>query len=443
MPPRSSRLYCVLVSSSSACHQLFFFAFSPSRVHSSSSSSSSMTTVEIDLGSSGDGTAAVAPPISADALIGIAALAMALVTLLTVGRMLTRWVLPKQRGWDDWAMVVAWLATIPLCALQVVMARHGAGGPAGEVSAGDLAALSRAYVWAQAAGRVAGFAAKSSVLLLHMRAFYPPTVRRRGALWRAMVAAVALNALYTVAFAAALAALRERAPWAPLLAAAAAANLLSDAVALAVPVVALRRLRITRVRRTYVVAVLIAVGALAPLAGMARLAYQLVVAASMGNGTDGDDVAVTYAVFAALATIDQIVAVFVGCAPMIIPMWAHAPLSSTSATQQSTELALLSGKQQQRRRARDPYSSILGDNDDEEMWWPQSSSSSSSSSSRDVGVVEEVVSPALRTGREEGEYVFKPLEPVFLCYDSGREHKLFVLFLPPLPLDSFEGKGCI
>ncbi|KAI1636500.1 hypothetical protein F4809DRAFT_662449 [Biscogniauxia mediterranea] len=457
---RSSRLYCVLVSSSSACHQLFFFFFSPSRVSSSMAADTDPSNNTISAASSwdddgggggGSGNGAAAPPISADALIGLAAVAMVLVTLLTAARMHKRWVSRRQRGWDDWAMVVSWLATIPLCGLQIVMARHGAGRAPSEVaalSAGDLAALSRAYVCAQAAARVAGCAAKSSVLLLHLRAFYPRAVARpRDGPWRAMLAALALNAAYTVAFAAALAALRDRAPWTPLLAAASAANLACDAVALAVPVAAVRRLHIPPVSRTYVVAVLGAVGAVAPVAGLARLACQLVVAAENGGGGNGngnDDAAAaavaTYTVFAALATVDQIVAVFVGCAPMIIPVWAHAPAPAPS-TQHSAEL-VLGGKQQQlRRRARDPYSSIMGDNDDEEMWWP-SSSLSSSSSSRDVAVVDEAVSPEPGTGWEECEYVFKPLEPVFLSYDNGREHKLFVLFLPPLPLDSFEAKGC-
>ncbi|KAI1490464.1 hypothetical protein F5X96DRAFT_694595 [Biscogniauxia mediterranea] len=444
----SSRLYCVLVSSSSACHQLFFFFFSPSRVSSSSSSSMAAAETETDPGNNtisawdddgggggggGNGAAAAAapPPISADALIGLAAVAMVLVTLLTAARLHTRWVSRRQRGWDDWAMVISWLATIPLCGLQIVMARHGAGG-----RAGDLAALSRAHACAQAAARVASCAAKSSVLLLHLRAFYPRALARpRDGAWRAVVAALALNAAYTLAFAVAAA---LAAPWTPLLAAASAANLACDAVALAVPVAAVRRLHIPPVSRAYVVAVLGAVGAVAPVAGLARLACQIVVVGAEYGGANGngDDAVAMYTVLVALATVDQIVAVFVGCAPMIIPVWVHAPPPS-STTQQSAELLLGGKQQQQRRRARDPYSSIMGDNDDEEMWWP-----SSSSPSRDVAVVDEAVSPEQGTGREECEYVFKPLEPVFLSYDNGREHKLFVLFLPPLPLDSFETKGC-
>ncbi|KAI5920729.1 hypothetical protein F4810DRAFT_723142 [Camillea tinctor] len=493
MPRNRSRLYCALDYSSPACHQLFLFlfssSFSPSPVSSSSSSMPTASgfsngTVSAsspdDDGGGGDGNfniAGVGAPISANGLIAIAAVAMALVTLFTAARMLTRWVLPKQRWWDDWAMVVAWIATIPLCGLQIVMARHGAGRNTPDVTDTDLAVFSRAYQYFQAVARAAIFLAKSSILLLEMRGFYPEKTSR-DALWVAMLVAILLNGLYTVVFAAVVAAFHgDRIPWTALLACSAAVNLLSDVVALTVPLVVLRRLQTSRINKRYVVSVMVAVGALAPLAGLVRLAHQIVVAntptaiiTTVGGGAANGNVTVIYTTAAVLATVDQAVAVFVGCVPMVMSrLWRGArqlQLFWLDSAGKSRALPALARQQPQSsellvggepRYARDPYQ-IPGDNADEEMlWWSTSSlPSSSSSSTRDVAVaaVDEAMPPRKAAPSEseletewedEEDYLYKmpkPLEPVFLCYDDGREKKLYVLFLPPLGA-SFEGKGCV
>ncbi|KAI1496015.1 hypothetical protein F5X99DRAFT_414549 [Biscogniauxia marginata] len=255
------------------------------------------------------------PPIKAAELIAIAAVSMALVTLFTAARMYARWILRRQCEWDDWAMVVAWIATIPLCALQIVMVQHGAGCNISDVSPEDLAEFSKAFLISQAVARVAIFFAKLSTLLLHARVFYP----LRAALW-ATRAVIALNLLYAVALVLAVA-LRwccgcglpgldvDQDQWGVLLASS-AVNVVSDVTTLVVPLASVWGLQMADRRA---VRALFAAGSFPPLASGARLAYQAVVAAG-GDDTAGN-VTVAYAAVMAFAAAEQVVAVAVGCAP--------------------------------------------------------------------------------------------------------------------------------
>ncbi|OTB06056.1 hypothetical protein M426DRAFT_21178 [Hypoxylon sp. CI-4A] len=267
-----------------------------------------------DAGSSPAGDKA---PIGKATIVGTTALFIVLSTLFTAARMYTRFTVHQQFWWDDWAMATSWIFTMALCALAVDMGEHGGGRSISDVPEQDLSEFSKAFLDLQPVARVAIFFAKLSILLLYIRVFYPKRVRRNS-IWWTTQAVIVLNLLYTIALIllVTLQCVPYGRPWGDscvnewlVLVLSSIINIVSDIAVLVIPMASVWSLQMNRNKKLAIWA-LFAFGALAPVASIARLIYQVIEAR-------GKNETVIYTIVAILATTEQVIAIIVGCAPVV------------------------------------------------------------------------------------------------------------------------------
>ncbi|KAJ8131317.1 hypothetical protein O1611_g2306 [Lasiodiplodia mahajangana] len=267
--------------------------------------------------------APVAPP----TIIATVTIAIGFSTLFTALRMYTRWFVQKRLWWDDWVMVSAWLTTIALCVIQLVMIRYGAGLKLDDVSRGKLKQFARLFTDAQEVARAAIFLAKASILLLYLRLFYPHGIHR-SALWWVIWATILVNLLYTVSFVlVSLLACGGRSSttggacsnhWSVLIVAS-AINVASDLIVLVIPIVSVWGLRLSK-RRKWTLAAAFSFGALAPIISIGRLWYQV------SQGFDLTEITLAFTLSTLITIAEQTVAMIIGSAPVcsaLVRKYAH------------------------------------------------------------------------------------------------------------------------
>ncbi|KAI8948668.1 hypothetical protein F4801DRAFT_581189 [Xylaria longipes] len=258
-------------------------------------------------------------PISSAEFVGVAALYITICTIFTVSRLYARFFIHQQLWWDDWAMFLAWLGTIALCTLQLLMLQHGAGLNIWEVPEHELKQFLKAsQLWLdiQMVARIAIFFARLSILLFYIRIFFPIGTAK-SIFWWIIQAVIWLNVLYSVSLILVLTlqCVPYHLPWGSscvnqylVLVLASVINIISDFAVLVIPIIFIIRLRTTK-RRKWAIWALFAFGTLAPLASVARLGYQIPLA-------DGKNKTVIYPIVLFLATAEQTVAMIVGSAPI-------------------------------------------------------------------------------------------------------------------------------
>ncbi|KAI0552418.1 hypothetical protein F4679DRAFT_88648 [Xylaria curta] len=255
-------------------------------------------------------------PISSAEFIGVAILYIAICTIFTVARLYTRFFIHQQLWWDDWAMLLAWLGTIALCTLQLIMLQHGAGLNIWEVPKHELKEFLKLWLDIQMVARIAIFFARLSILLFYIRIFFPIGTAK-SVFWWIIQAVIWLNVLYSVSLILVLTlqCVPYHLPWGSscinqylVLVLASVINIISDIAVLVIPIAFIIRLRTTK-RRKWAIWALFAFGTLAPLASIARLGYQIPLA-------DGTNKTVIYPIVLFLASAEQTVAMIVGSAPI-------------------------------------------------------------------------------------------------------------------------------
>ncbi|KUI60553.1 hypothetical protein VP1G_07728 [Cytospora mali] len=256
-------------------------------------------------------------PISSATVVGVSVLYLILATVFTGTRIYTRYTVYQQFWWDDWSMVLAWMGTIALCTLFIMMMQHGGGLRRDDEPTRDYKLYLEIFQDLQMVARTSMFFAKLSILLLYVRLFYPKGVAR-SLFWWIIQAVIWLNFLYTVGLilAIALQCVPYHKPYGSscvdqymVLISASIINIISDLLVLLIPMASLWRLNMSR-KRKWAVWALFAFGTLAPIASIARLAYQIPMA-------DGTDTTVIYMIVVLLALAEQVIAMVAGNAPVV------------------------------------------------------------------------------------------------------------------------------
>lgn len=208
--------------------------------------------------------------------------------------------------------------------------------------------------------RVAILFARLAVLLLYLRSFYPRGVNR-SAPWWAIQAILWLNVLYSIALI--LVVCLQCTPYGLpfgetcideylLLVLSSTINIISDLAILLIPLALILKLQMST-RKRWAMWTLFAFGSLAPLASAARLVYQVATA-------DSTDKTVVYIIVAILAVAEQVVAIIVGCAPVVASLAIKVARgrSKASSHPSSSRLGRLPGPLSLKRRferAPDPF----------------------------------------------------------------------------------------
>lgn len=186
-----------------------------------------------------------------------------------------------------------------------------------DVPANQLAIFETAFQACEMTVRISILFARLSVLFLYLRAFFPTGIDRTVS-HRVIHLVIWLNVLYSVALI--LVVTTQCVPaglpfgstcineWL-LLVLSSVINIISDFAILIIPLVLVWSLQMST-RKRYAIWALFAFGALAPLASIARLAYQIPTA-------NDPDKTVIYMVVALLAAAEQVVGIVVGCAPVV------------------------------------------------------------------------------------------------------------------------------
>ncbi|KAK6953010.1 hypothetical protein Daesc_005307 [Daldinia eschscholtzii] len=253
--------------------------------------------------------------------------------------MCTRYFINQHLWWDDWAMFFAWLGTICLCALQLLMMEHGGGVNIWDVPEDELKKFLELFLDVQMVARVSIFFARLSILLLYIRIFFPIGATR-STFWWVIQLVIWLNLLYTIALilVTTLQCVPYHLPWGNscvnqwlVLVMASTINIITDIAVLVIPIASISKLHTAR-KRKWAIWALFAFGALAPVVSIARLAYQI----PEGNG---ENKTVIYPIVLILATAEQAVAMIVGSAPVastsvIRLLWHRKPLSHNRAISQ-------------------------------------------------------------------------------------------------------------
>ncbi|KAI0097211.1 hypothetical protein GGR51DRAFT_541864 [Nemania sp. FL0031] len=255
-------------------------------------------------------------PISSAELIGITTLYITISTIFTVARLYTRFFIHQQLWWDDWAMFLAWLGTIALCTLQLLMLQHGGGVNIWEVPDNELKVYLKLWLDVQMVARIAIFFARLSILLLYIRIFFPIGTTK-SIFWWIIQVVIWINILYSVSLILVLTlqCVPYHRPWGSscvnqwlVLINASIINIITDIAVLTIPIASIIKLR-TAKKKKWAIWALFGFGTLAPLASIARLGYQIPVA----NGTNRT---VIYQIVLFLATAEQTIAMIVGSAPI-------------------------------------------------------------------------------------------------------------------------------
>ncbi|KAI1077724.1 hypothetical protein F5B20DRAFT_551142 [Whalleya microplaca] len=255
-------------------------------------------------------------PFPAPSIIAVLALVLGLSTIFTSAQMYTRFNVHQRLWWDDWSMVLAWLGTIALCAIQFLMIRHGSGLNIQDVPREDYKQFLDLFLDVQIVARVAIFFARTSILLLYIRVFFPLGTDR-STFWWVIQVTIWANLLYTISLI--LVTTLQCVPyglpfgstcvdqWLVLILAS-TINIISDIAVLVIPLASIWKLQMSQ-KRKWATWALFAFGALAPIASIVRLGYQI----PMGNDPNRT---VIYPVITLFATAEQAVAMIIGSAPV-------------------------------------------------------------------------------------------------------------------------------
>jgi hypothetical protein len=164
--------------------------------------------------------------------------------------------------------------------------------------------------------RISIFFARLSILLLYIRIFFP-IGSFRTVFWWVIQGVIWLNLLYTVSLILVLTlqCVPYHKPWGSscvnqwlVLVNASVINIISDIAVLVIPIASIIKLKTTR-KKKWAIWALFGFGALAPLASIARLGYQIPEA-------NGSNKTVIYPIVLILATAEQAIAMMVGSAPV-------------------------------------------------------------------------------------------------------------------------------
>ncbi|KAK8091421.1 hypothetical protein PG997_001782 [Apiospora hydei] len=249
--------------------------------------------------------AAERAPTSPAAIIGVSTTFAVLITSVLLARIYTRLRVHHRLWWDDWTMVVGTAGTLGMCALNLVLMRHGGGLAIDDVPESELRIYTKVFNINQMVARVSILFVKLSILLLYIRIFFPVGVDRKGTFWWLIQGVIWMNVIYTVSLVLALAlqCVPYGLPWGSsctnqwlVIIFASIVNIISDFAILFIPVA------------SWAVVSLFAFGTIAPLASIARLIYQIVT-------VDSKDKTVVYLVAGILATAEQVVGIIVGSLP--------------------------------------------------------------------------------------------------------------------------------
>lgn len=255
-------------------------------------------------------------PFPEPSLTAILAVIMAISTVFTLARMYTRFHVHQRIWWDDWTMVAAWLGTVALCGIQIHMIRFGSGVNFDDVPPNARKVFSNLFLDTQMVARTAIFFARLSILLLYIRIFFPLGTERTTTWWVIWLT-ILVNLLYTISLilVTTLQCVPKGLPFGStcvnqflVFILASVINIITDLAVLLIPVARIWKLQMSR-QRKYAICALFAFGALAPIASIARLGYQIPM------GTNPNKTAI-YPVIAVLATAEQGVAMVIGSAPV-------------------------------------------------------------------------------------------------------------------------------
>ncbi|KAI6083121.1 hypothetical protein F4821DRAFT_196842 [Hypoxylon rubiginosum] len=213
-------------------------------------------------------------------------------------------------------MVPAWIGTIAFCTIQLLMIRHGSGVDIQDVPEADLEIFLNLFLDSQITARLSIFFARTSILLLYIRIFFPLGTAR-SAWWWVIQITITINLLFTIAFV--LVTILQCAPYGLpfgsqcvnqwlVLVIASVINIVSDIAVLLIPLASIWNLQMSR-QRKWATGALFAFGALAPVASIIRLGYQI-------PQSDSPNYTVIYTIIALTATGEQAVAVVIGSAPI-------------------------------------------------------------------------------------------------------------------------------
>ncbi|KAK7937176.1 uncharacterized protein PG986_014044 [Apiospora aurea] len=275
--------------------------------------------------------AAERAPTSPAAIIGVSTTFAVLSTSVLLARIYTRLRVHHQLWWDDWTMVVGTAGTLGMCALNLVLMRHGGGLAIDDVPESELRIYTKIFNINQMVARVSILFVKLSILLLYIRIFFPVGVDRKGTFWWLIQGVIWMNVIYTVSLVLALAlqCVPYGLPWGSsctnqwlVIIFASIVNIVSDFAILFVPVASVWKLQMSKSRKWAVVS-LFAFGTIAPLASIARLIYQIAT-------VDSKDKTVVYLVAGILATAEQVVGIIVGSLPAT-SSWAVRRLGKLKA----------------------------------------------------------------------------------------------------------------
>ncbi|KAI9747112.1 MAG: hypothetical protein M1815_004617 [Lichina confinis] len=224
----------------------------------------------------------VDPPGDGTSIIIVCAIELVLTTVILLLRMYTRIFVNRRVWWDDYTMILAWIGLFAFAGLIFGMVKFGGGKDAWNVTFADAARHQLLVSHSQIVARIAMTLAKFSVLLMFLRIFRPPPVRK-DKMFYAIWFVIWLNLLYCVALV--MTVLLEcvgqtRTPGKAcinifaLVTSAASINVATDILMLAIPIVAVWNLHMT-VKRKIGLSFVFAVGSLAVAVSLARLGYQV------------------------------------------------------------------------------------------------------------------------------------------------------------------------
>ncbi|KAF3765041.1 hypothetical protein M406DRAFT_107002 [Cryphonectria parasitica EP155] len=256
-------------------------------------------------------------PVPAGLILGLMIVFLIVCLIVTTTRIYTRFVIHRKLWWDDWTSIVTFIGTVAEISTVLLLMQHGGGVNYEDVPKTELKAFGKAWEALEMSARVGILFARLSVLLLYLRSFYPRGVTRGGPWW-AIHAVIWINVLYSIALI--LVVCLQCVPYGLpfgdtcinewlLLVLSSIINIISDFAILVIPLALIFKLQMSQNKR-WAMWALFAFGSLAPLASVARLAYQIPTAES-------ENKTVVYIVVSILAVAEQVVAVIVGCAPVV------------------------------------------------------------------------------------------------------------------------------
>ena len=120
----------------------------------------------------------VDPPSDGHSIITVCAILLALTSVIFMLRMYTRWFVNRRMWWDDYTMVVAWIGIFGFAGIVLGTIQFGAGKDMWDVTVADASHFRKLTTHSEVVGRIAITFTKFSILLMFLRIFRPPPVRK-------------------------------------------------------------------------------------------------------------------------------------------------------------------------------------------------------------------------------------------------------------------------